>query len=339
MSQTLVKHILLQHGISHYGFTALERPLSIDIYKNWIKSDYHAGMNYLDQHTLQKENPHLLSPKAKSALVFTHPYPKQNEGFPLKQLKVAKYARGADYHYWLKLQAQNLCHDLKVLFPKEEFIPFTDSSPVLERELGYKAGLGWFGKNSCLLSRSEGSYFLIAEIYTSLELDSETPFSPDHCGTCNRCVEACPTQAILDNRTLDSNKCISYWSIEAKSSAPESLATHFSSWFFGCDICQDVCPWNGKVYKQLQVTPTDRIQLITEIKWLLDTSNNELERVFRHTPLLRARGRGLKRNALIVIANSQLHELKANVFTLIDHKELGNLAQWVHNSLSDPPSL
>lgn len=333
MSRFLVNHILKQHGISHFGFTALERPLSIDIYKDWLKKDYHADMKYLEDHLPQKEFPQQLAPQARHAIVWTHPYPIKNNRFPLKELKIAKYALGEDYHYWLKNKATSLCSDLKTIFPNETFVGFTDSSPVLERDLAQRAGLGWIGKNSCLISRQQGSYFLIAEIYTSLDISSTANTSPDHCGTCNLCVESCPTQAINNNRTLDAHKCISYWTIESKKAPPPFLANQFSGWFFGCDICQDVCPWNGKVFKRTTKPAPQRSQLIDELRWVLSSSNKQLERAFQTTPLLRARGKGLKRNALIVIANLQLHELKEDVLALTHQPQLADLALWTQQQL------
>ncbi len=340
MSEDLVKHILQQNSVDHYGFAPLQRPLSIDLYKEWISKGLHADMAYLAEHTEKKESPQLLLKKAKSAIVITHPYPEPDENFPLKNLKIAKYACGGDYHHWLKEKMEALCGEFARAFPNEEFMPFTDSSPVLERDLAYQAGLGWVGKNSCLISRKKGSYFLIAEIYTTLELGKQQPASPDHCGTCRRCIDACPTEAINENRTLDSNKCISYWTIEAKTTPPLPLAAQFQSWFFGCDICQDVCPWNGKVYGNLPQATTHASHkpallstTIDDLRWILTSSNNELEKTLRHTPMVRARGRGLKRNALIVIANSSYLELLPEVRAYVDHPQLGELARWAVNEL------
>lgn len=339
MSLELVKHILQQHSITHFGFAPLERPISIDLYSEWLNDGFHADMKYLKEHKDQKENPQLLMNKAKSAIVVTVPYPQREEHFPLKALQVAKYAQSTDYHYWLKAMVKGIADDLVKLFPTESFLSFTDSSPVLERDLAYQAGLGWFGKNSCLISRMQGSYFLIAEIYTTMDLSTPIPVSPDHCGTCNRCIDACPTDAINDNRTIDANKCISYWTIEAKTTPPIDLAKNFSNWFFGCDICQDVCPWNGKVYNSTYKHPeVPREALIEELRWILEASNGELEKTFKTTPLLRSRGRGLKRNALVVIANSNLVELASTVDTYCNHPELKEIAHWcktqLHTSLS-----
>lgn len=333
MSQDLVKHILQQHSIAHYGFAPLQRPLSMDLYKEWISSGFHADMNYLATHTEKKETPSLLLPKAKSAIVITHPYPEESQDFPLHHLKVAKYARGGDYHLWLKEKMSKISRDLKASFPDHNFLEFTDSSPVLERDLAYQASLGWIGKNSCLLSRQQGSYFLIAEIYTTLVLQSDTSPAHDHCGTCTRCIDSCPTGAIHDNRTLDAGLCISYWTIEAKIPPPLEKASQFQSWFFGCDICQDVCPWNNKVYGAIAPKPEEKTSLVEELRWILTSSNKELERTFHGTPLLRARGRGLKRNAMVVIANSGLSELAPEVRSYADHGELGKLALWTLSHL------
>lgn len=335
MSEDLVKHILQQNGIAHFGFARLGRPLTIDLYKDWIASGFHGDMNYLAEHTQKKEQPDLLLPHAKSAIVITHPYPQSQENFPLQHLKVAKYAQGDDYHYWLKEKMEHLCVELRRAFPLEHFIAFTDSAPVLERDLAYQAALGWIGKNSCLLSRKQGSYFLIAEIYTTLNLSLIQELTPDHCGTCRRCIDACPTEAINENRTLDATKCISYWTIEAKANPSFALASQFQSWFFGCDICQDVCPWNGKVYNSLAKETPHPSSVIEDLRWILTSSNNELERVLERTPLARARGRGLKRNALVVIANSQLRELSSEVANYLNHPYLGELARWTQEQLQN----
>lgn len=333
MSEDLVKHILRQHSIAHWGIAPLARPLSMDLYKDWISSGFHGDMKYLAEHTSKKEHPDLLLPKAKSAIVIAHAYPQLTEDFPLQHLKVAKYAQGGDYHHWLKEKMESVCTSLRQALPNENFMAFTDSSPVLERDLAYQAALGWIGKNSCLISRKHGSYFLLAEIYTTLDLQPNHPPSPDHCGTCRRCIDACPTGALQENRTLNATKCISYWTIEAKANPPPELAVNFQSWFFGCDICQDVCPWNGKVYASLKAPSQDKPSIIEDLRWILTSSNNELDRVFQSTPLARARGRGLKRNALIVIANSQLHELTPEISTYLNHPYLGDIAQWTQTQL------
>jgi epoxyqueuosine reductase len=331
----LVKQILEQHGIEHFGFSELTTPLSLNFYKSWLEKDYHGDMKYLNDHLDQKTHPEKLLPSAKSAIVITHPYGggEQRNSFPLKANKVAAYARDGDYHYWLKQKLVGLCADLKKLYPQHEFLSFTDSSPVMERDLAHRAGLGWFGKNTCLLDRKKGSLFFIAEIYTSLSLKGPVSLPTDHCGTCTRCIDACPTQAIEENKTLNANKCISYWTIESRGIPPVDLRKNFSGWLFGCDICQTVCPWNIKAF-QLTEEPLDIKTVAEEIRWILRSSNKELERKLAQTPLSRTGGRGLKRNALIVIANLKISDLSEEVKLFLNDEKLGSLATWTLEQLS-----
>lgn len=337
MTPALVSHLLQQYNIQHYGFTPLGKPLSFPIYEQWIKDQLHGEMHYLKEHLLQKETPQTLLASAQNAIVFTLSYnhpPAGPDHLLFSQLKIAKYAHKTDYHRWLKEIVDNLCLDFKKIFPDDDFIGFTDSSPVMERDLAHRAGLGWFGKNSCLISRQKGSLFLIAEIYTSLNLPPQDALSPDHCGHCTRCLDACPTNAILDNRTLDSTKCISYWTIEAKQPPPPQIRDSFQGWFFGCDICQDVCPWNKKHDPAPPSLPKDKEQLICDLRWIISSSHKEIERRIFNTPLQRARGKGLKRNALIVIANFRLHELINDVKS-ITNPDLIPLAQWTLQTLDN----
>lgn len=322
-----------QVGASHWGWAPLTTPLSIERYETWLADGHHADMEYLETQLLDKKIPQRLGSALQSALVFAFPYkphprPLQNQS----SLRVAAYAHGADYHYWLKDHLERISNHLKSLFPDGEFLCFTDSRPVLERDLGARAGLGWIGKNTCLIDTNQGSFFLLGEIYTSLRCEITTELVHDFCGTCNRCMEACPTQALVAPRTLDSNKCISYWTIESQKIPPPELREKFNSWFFGCDICQDVCPWNKKALKKkLVVAPTakdSQIANLQELREFLTLSNKELMRKFSATPLVRSRGFGLKRNALIVIANSKIKELQPEVEALCNHPRLGELAQW-----------
>lgn len=337
----LLRWIFDHYGFSHWGQTALTTPLSLDIYKTWLDRNYHGEMKYLKDHVPQKEQPQLLLPRAQSAFVMTVPYGLNKNPLPTPHLQVASYAQGADYHLWLKKRVEDVCRDLKSLFPEHEFMAFTDSSPVLERDLAFRAGLGWFGKNTCLIDRKEGSLFFLAEIYTTLPLTSETQRTPsvDHCGTCRRCIEACPTQALEDIKTLNATRCISYWTIESKNIPPVSLREKFSGWFFGCDICQTVCPWNIKLRNFNKTSPAESSEelLRTDLETILTHSNKKLMQLFQGTPLVRAGGRGLKRNALIVIANLRLRHLEPLVSTYMDDPKLGELAAWTLKCLKSRP--
>jgi epoxyqueuosine reductase len=335
--QPLIQSLLEQYGVNHSGFAELTTPLSLEFYKNWLDQSYHGEMTYLSQHLERKEEPQQLMNGARSAIVFTYPYTTRewSQNFPLHHLGVAAYAKKNDYHHWLQSKIKSLCKDLKNLFPGEEFIGFTDSAPVMERDLAHRAGLGWFGKNTCLIDRKKGSLFFIGEIYTSLELSGPETLPLDHCGTCNRCIVACPTDAILENKTLDATRCISYWTIESKNIPPEPLREKFGDWFFGCDICQDVCPWNSKIARATRSSPlASNSSLVQELKWILNSSNNQLLKALQHTPLARAGGRGLKRNALILAANKKVLEVLPDVQAYQTDPVLGELAQWSANKIS-----
>jgi len=329
--------IIKEFPFENFGFVRLSTPQTIQHYKSWINDQYHGDMNYLKDHIPQKENHEKLSPQARSAIVITRsylPHPKVNtEDFPLKNLKIARYAQGDDYHHWFKDELQQLCKKLKQEFPKNEFEAFSDSGPILERDLAHKAGLGWFGKNSCLIHSQYGSFFLIGEVFTDLQLKPHTITHPDRCGTCTRCIDACPTNALLNNKTMDATKCISYHNIESKQTPPETMIPQFQNWFFGCDICQQVCPWNQKNHTATNLKDPDvnLVELKKELSWILTSSNKKLQKVFRKSPLSRARGFGLKRNALIQIYQYDLKELTPLIKEYEDHEKLKTIAQWILN--------
>lgn len=332
-------------GFSHYGAASLGRPLSFEIYAHWLQEGHHGAMEYLATHAPIKENPQLKWPLARSALVFAAPYfphPASTPSFPLKETRVSLYARGYDYHQWFKHKLQTLCNELKELYPDEDFIPMTDSSPVLERDLAYRASLGWVGKNSCVIHPKNGSLFFLGEIYTSLALKTETKPVHDFCGTCTRCMDLCPTQAISKNKTLDARRCISYLTIESRTLPPVELREKIGDWLFGCDLCQTVCPWNQKAFKnQLSVesletkTAEQEVRLQEELRWILTSSGKQLERALLGTALSRAGGFGLKRNALIVIANRGYKNLRPEVEALKEHAKLGELVLWTLEKLRD----
>lgn len=325
-------------GFSHFGLSALSRPLSFEVYENWLSEGLHGKMEYLATHAPIKEKPQTKWPRAHSALVFAVPYfphPMPPENFPLRAARVSLYAQGYDYHLWFKMKLQTICEELKALLPDEEFVPMTDSSPVLERDLAYRAGLGWVGKNTCVIHPKNGSLFFIGEIYTSLAVKAETVPVHDFCGTCTRCIDICPTGAITEARKLDARKCISYLTIESRELPAVELREKIGDWLFGCDLCQTVCPWNQKAFKnQLSIekieakSADEEAALIEELRWLLTSSGKHLEKSLLGTPLSRAGGFGLKRNALIVAANRGLRVLLPEAEALRDHPKLGELAAW-----------
>lgn len=330
-----VSAVMDHHGFLHWGWTTLSRPISLDFYREWLAKGHHADMHYLVEHEPIKEDPQKLAPSARAAIVVTkpylpHPYP---HSAPISHLRTALYARGEDYHLRFRQELEQAAGSLRELYPAEQFLCFTDSAPILERDLAYRAGLGWFGKNSCLIHPNRGSLFFIGEILTSLKSPAPKPHVPDMCGTCDRCQQICPTQALTKARELDATKCIAYWTIEAKKPAPEDLRSRFGDWFFGCDLCQTVCPWNEKFHgrdlmRDITKESTPTTEQIEELRWILRASNKELTRHLKNSPLERARPRGLKRNALVVIGNLKLNELKSEVQALLNHPDLGRVAQW-----------
>ena len=358
-----IEAVVKQAGFDRFGIARLQTPISIGVYEQWLKERHHGDMNYLQRHLAPKRHPSLLMRRASTAIVMTVdyiPHPETiKETFPLSQATmIARYARGSDYHHFLGSRLKHVCAELKRQYPAEEFIYFTDSGPVLERELAVRAGLGWVGKNTCLIDRKRGSLFFICEIYTTLEIPvADLPIF-DHCGTCRRCIDACPTGALglsLSSTTsaslpddkplgaprlMDANRCISYLTIEAKSVPVQELREQIGGWFFGCDICQTVCPWNIKLHgaDQLsnEVSPSkrDRENLVADMRFILQSSHRELGRRFKGTALERAGAFGLKRNALIQIAHHKLTELTAEVNGFLTHTKLADLARWTLDRLS-----
>lgn len=333
--QRYISELLENFPFTDFSFTTLDKPKTIEAYKNWLNNNFNGEMGYMKDHLPLKEYPKNLLDKSKSAIVILKNYFPQphKSSLEIHNLRIAEYAKNDDYHFWFQNQLNKIVEELQHEFPGETFMAMTDSKPVLERDLAQKAGLGWFGKNTCLINQKHGSLFFIGEIYTSLELNTAKAIHPDRCGTCTRCIDACPTDALVKPYVLDANKCISYLTIEKKGSIDESLRPKMHDWFFGCDICQTVCPWNEKVfgmemkYRQddkLPVTP----KLIEELRFILTTSGKKLLKEFNGSPLIRARASGLKRNAITVIANQKITELKPEVEACLKQESLTETAGW-----------
>jgi len=349
-----LKELLEGHGFSHFGWARLSPALSLTHYEKWLEDDFHGEMQYLKTHLPLKKNPDALLSNsgvprnAESAIVVAvqyrpHPHPQKS---PVENLKIASYAKGADYHHWLYDRLQEVAKILRAEFSEEEFLCATDSKPVLERDLAYRAGLGWIGKNTMLIDQARGSFFLLGEIITTLKIPVVTPagdaFHPDRCGTCTRCIDACPTGALVQPMVMDARKCISYLTIESKNTPSLELRSKIGEHFFGCDICQDVCPWNKKIFSATtdakvpptaEKAPVDNQQLVSELKWILESSNGVLEKELAMTPLARARGFGLKRNAIVVAANLGLSELSKQIASYVTDARLGELASWAIEQL------
>ena len=333
-----IDQLLQDHGMSDFAIIPLNEPLSFKHYTQWLNDGFHADMEYMTKSLEVRKQPSEHFKQALSIIVFRtsyFPHPEESSQ-TLEHLKIAHYAKGKDYHFWFRSQLNSLVHQLQEKFPQETFLAYTDSVPILERDYAQQAGLGWVGKNTCLIDRKAGSLFFIGEILTSLSVENQPEVSPDFCGTCTACMDACPTDAFESPKVLNANKCIAYWNIESKKIPPEPIREAIGDWFFGCDICQTVCPWNIKLHKlNKNFIPKEASSedLESELRMILESSNKKLLKFFAETPLTRAGGRGLKRNALIVIANKKLKNLKDIVKTYADHESLGELAQWTLNKL------
>ncbi len=339
MNSIAITKLLQPFAFTNLGFCSLESPKSIKFYKSWLKNDFHGDMKYMEEHLPQKEYPQAHFDKMQGCITIAmnyYPHPQAKE-LPFKQLKIAKYAHGDDYHIWFKEKLNQAANLLKSHFTDQDFIGMTDSSPVLERDLAHRSGLGWVGKNTCLINREHGSFFFIGEIYTSLAFEDQS-LTSDFCGTCNRCIESCPTGALKEPKVLDANLCISYLTIESKSIPSENLRNKMAGWFFGCDICQDVCPWNQHFIKNsllpLPIQPDENIaELIQELELILNSSNNQLNRLTKDLALSRARGFGMKRNALLLVAELKLKQLIPDVKRQKEDPKLIDLADWTLDRL------
>jgi epoxyqueuosine reductase len=338
---------------SRFGFEQIEMsdlrsPLTVDFYEKWLKRNQHGTMTYLESHLPIKKDVRHLNAELKSAIVVAQSYLQPPEDqVRTHPARLAMYAQSQDYHHWLKSKISNVITELQQQFPNEVFLPFVDSGPILERDLAYQNGLGWFGKNSCLIHPKYGSLFFIAEILCSIEVGQYALETiPDFCGTCSRCIDICPTKAINQDRSLKADHCISYLTIESKSIPPVELRSQIGDWFFGCDLCQTACPWNQKIFKRksiaddrtsldlnLQLSNEKRILVIQFFRKILNSSGKQIQKDFLGSPLSRGGAFGLKRNAMIVSANQKLIELKSDIEPYLKDQRLAELAQWSLNQL------
>ncbi len=278
-------------GISNAGFLEEEAPLL----EQWLLQNMHGKMSYMQNHFDKRLDPRKLVPGAKSVISLLSNYyteDRQNDSAP----RISKYAYGRDYHYVLKEKLKELVNFIRENIGEVEGRVFVDSAPVLDRAWAKKSGLGWIGKNTNLINRTGGSFFFIAEIICDLELVADTPVE-DFCGTCTKCIDACPTEAIIKPYVVDGSKCISYFTIELKEEIPVAYKEKMNNWVFGCDICQDVCPWNrfAKPHREKQFLPKEELLKMNKSEWNEITSE-VFVKIFSDSPLMRAGYKGLKRN-------------------------------------------
>ena len=272
----------------------------------WLHAGKHGSMTYMENYFDKRLDPRLLVPGAKSVISFLlNYYPSEIPETNLTIPKIAKYAWGVDYHFVIKDKLKTLIHLLQEKVSYDlQIRAFVDSAPVLDKAWAKKSGLGWIGKNSNLITKKSGSFFFIADLITDLELCYDSPIK-DYCGSCTRCIDACPTDAIVGDKIIDATKCISYLTIELKEQIPTSMQNTWQDWIFGCDICQDVCPWNrfSKAHTTHEFTPNPAVLTFTDKDWQ-DISEEVFQQLFKKSPLKRAKHQKLQQNWKFVRSKS-----------------------------------
>lgn len=307
-----IKNEARRLGFTLAGITSAEPPPHFETYKHWLALGRNGSMGYLTNgHALERRrNPRLILPECRSILVLAARYPNPvSAGRPSGSSPtglVAAYAWGRDYHLVLPERLKALVdfieHYAGYSVPNHYY---TDTGPLLERELAQRAGLGWIGRNTCLIHPRLGSYFFLAEILLGIDLEPDLPFTVDRCGTCTRCIQACPTACILPDRTLDARRCISYLTIEYKGGLPADLRPLMGRWVFGCDICQMVCPWNrfateayDPAFSAVPGIPSP------DLERELALTRQEFNRKFKHSPIRRSHWAGYLRNVAAALGNT-----------------------------------
>jgi len=265
--------------------------------ENWLRQGMQGTMHYMENYFDLRVDPTRLVPGARSVItLLMNYYPAREQ--PVDSPRVARYAYGNDYHEVIRSKLNALLATIRQEIGNIEGRGFVDSAPVLERSWAVRSGLGWVGKNGNLLNRHAGSFFFIATLIVDLPLDYDDPFAGDYCGTCRRCIDACPTEAILDNKVVDGSKCISYFTIELKDQLiPGEMKDKFQDWMFGCDTCQDVCPWNrfSKATAEEAFTPLPAILNFSTADWE-ELTEESFKEIFRESAIRRTRFEGLRRN-------------------------------------------
>ena len=281
----------LSCGISKAEFLEDEAPRL----ENWLHKNMHGEMSYMTNHFDKRLDPTLLVPDSKSVVsLLLNYFPEETQ--TNNTYKISKYAYGEDYHYVIKDKLKQLLNFIQDEIGEVHGRAFTDSAPVLDKAWAAKSGLGWIGKHSNLITKSNGSFYFIAELIIDLELDYDYAVT-DHCGNCTACIDACPTQAITEPYVVDGSKCISYFTIELKNEIPSDMKGKFNDWMFGCDICQDVCPWNrfSKAHKEPLFNPNQELLSMSKKDWE-EITEEVFRKVFEKSAVKRTKYSGFIRN-------------------------------------------
>ncbi|MBC7890045.1 MAG: tRNA epoxyqueuosine(34) reductase QueG [Ferruginibacter sp.] len=294
----IIKQIAGRLGFDHCGIAkAVLLNEDAKRLESWLNKGMHGTMHYMENHFDMRIDPARLVPGAKSVITLLLNYfPKQQQAEAAP--KIAKYAYGKDYHEVIREKLKSFLAEIKLSVGEVNGRGFVDSAPVLERSWAQKTGLGWIGKNGNLINKQNGSFFFIATLIVDLELIYDDPYGKDYCGTCTKCIDQCPTDAILPDKVVDGSRCISYFTIELKEALiPTAMKSKFDNWMFGCDVCQDVCPWNrfSRVSNEMNFTPIPAILNFSNNDWEELTEEN-FKLIFKNSPLKRTKFEGIKRN-------------------------------------------
>lgn len=292
MIKTEAKRLgFLSCGVSKAQFLEEEAPRL----EKWLKANMHGQMKYMENHFDKRLDPTKLVEGSKSVISLLLNYFPSEQQNP-ESYKISKYAYGTDYHFVIKDKLKSLLHFIQDEIGEVHGRAFVDSAPVLDKAWAARSGLGWIGKHSNLLTQQVGSFYFIAELIVDLDLEYDTP-TTDHCGTCTACIDACPTEAIVEPYMVDGSKCISYFTIELKDQIPTEFRGKLDDWMFGCDVCQDVCPWNrfSKPHREPLFDPDPQLLSMTKKDWE-EITEEVFQRIFKKSPVKRTKYSGLQRN-------------------------------------------
>ncbi|MDB5125459.1 MAG: tRNA epoxyqueuosine(34) reductase QueG [Mucilaginibacter sp.] len=280
-------------GISKAEFLEEEAPRL----EAWLKKGMHGEMQYMENHFDKRLDPRLLVDGAKSVISLGLNYYPDKQPTDPSAPKISKYAYGADYHSVIKEKLKKLLEILNERIGEINGRAFVDSAPVLDKAWAKRSGMGWIAKNTNLINKNYGSFFFLAELIVDIDLEYDIPATADHCGTCTRCIDACPTEAIVAPYIVDGSRCISYLTIELKSEIPQQFKGKMDNWMFGCDICQDVCPWNkfSVLHQEPAFEPDPELLNLNSRDWE-DITEDIFTVVFKNSAVKRTKFKGLKRN-------------------------------------------
>lgn len=299
----IIKQKALELGFFDVGFSKAEfLETEAPKLEKWLANSMHGKMAYMQNHFDKRLDPRLLVDGAKTVVSLLFNYYSTQKQNDITAPKISKYAYGQDYHDVLKSKLHELINWIREHIGEVNGRAFVDSAPVLERAWAAKSGLGWIGKNGNLINKGSGSFYFLSELIIDLELPADNKIATNHCGTCTACIDACPTEAIISPSVVDGSKCISYYTIELKDALPNDAKGKLDNWMFGCDVCQDVCPWNrfATPNNEPEFAPNKELMGFTKQDWI-ELTEDVFKKVFKNSPVKRTKYNGLKRNIDFIV--------------------------------------